>query len=245
MSNERRGNRHAISLLLGVVACCALLLGCGSQAAQVTHAASATAATKVAVTSVHVHARPPRPANPCPPTSEASLPQTSTLPSAATACFRAEMRALWEGVRTNSLRSAMHAFFPLRAYEQVKAIADPSGDYQDRLVAEYGLDLAAANALLGPSAAGARLISVQVPSAFAHWVPPGSCYNGIGYYEVPNSRVVYRADGTVHSFGIASMISWRGIWYVVHLGAVNRPGPGGAVDDPSAGTGTPAPSDTC
>jgi hypothetical protein len=234
-----------MSRLLGVLACCGLLLGCGSQAAQVTHSAGTTTATTIAVTSMTVRPRRPRPHNPCPPASAAALPQTSRLPLAATACFRAEMKALWNGVRTNSLRTAMHAFFPLHAYEQVKAIADPSGDYQDRLVAEYGLDLAAAHALLGPSAGGARLIAVQVPSAFAHWVPPNSCYNGIGYYEVPNSRVVYRADGEVHSFGIASMISWRGIWYVVHLGAVNRPGPGGVVDGPSAGSGTPAPSDTC
>jgi hypothetical protein len=86
---------------------------------------------------------------------------------------------------------------------------------------------------------------VVVPSAYVHWVPPGICYNRVGHYEVPNSRLVYRTGGRVSSFGIASMISWRGVWYVVHLGAVTRSGAGGVVDDPSSGPGTPAPSSTC
>ena len=139
----------------------------------------------------------------------------------------------------------MPAFFPLSAYEQVKAIADPRDDYVYRLQVDYGLDIAAAHALLGSSAGSARLVGVVVARDFAHWVPPGACYNRIGYYEVANSRIVYRADGSVQSLGIASLISWRGVWYVIHLGAVSRSGYGGVVDDPSAGTGTPAPSLTC
>jgi len=75
--------------------------------------------------------------------------------------------------------------------------------------------------------------------------PLTRCYNRIGYYEVPNSRLVYRAGGQVRSLGIASMIAWRGTWYVVHLGAVTRTGEDGVVDDPSDGPGTPEPSLTC
>ena len=66
-----------------------------------------------------------------------------------------------------------------------------------------------------------------------------------GYYEVPNVRIVYSENGVVHSFGIASMISWRGIWYVIHLGAILRPGAGGVVDDPASGPGESIPSSTC
>jgi hypothetical protein len=76
-------------------------------------------------------------------------------------------------------------------------------------------------------------------------VEQGACYNRTGYYEVPNARLVYREGGTIRSFGIASMISWRGVWYVIHLGAVVRSTDAGAVDDPSAGPGAPAPSSTC
>jgi hypothetical protein len=49
----------------------------------------------------------------------------------------------------------------------------------------------------------------------------------------------------VRSFGIASLISWRGEWYVVHLGGIVRSSPGGEVDDPEAGPGSSAPSRSC
>jgi hypothetical protein len=152
------------------------------------------------------------------------------------------MRALWRGVHDSSVRAALSAFFPEAAYAQVKAIADPRGDWTARLLGGYVRDLAAAHALLEAHAGDSQLVKVIVPSAYAHWVDPGVCYNRVGYYEVPNSRVVYRQQGAVRSFGIASMISWRGVWYVVHLGSVNATG---VVDDPSAGTGAPAPSSTC
>jgi hypothetical protein len=155
------------------------------------------------------------------------------------------MRGLWRGIQTNETEPALAAFFPEAAYRQVKAIYDPDADWSGRLVAEYTLDIGAAHALLGRDAAGARLLSVEVPSGFAHWVPPEACYNRVGYWETPNSRLVYSIAHEVRSIGIASMISWRGAWYVVHLGAILRSGPGGAVDDPSAGVGTPAPSSTC
>lgn len=155
------------------------------------------------------------------------------------------MAALWRGVQTNSLRPAMQAFFPEGAYAQVKAIADPRADFANRLVHNYRLDIGAANALLGAGASNAQLVRVEVRRDYAHWVDPGACFNRIGYYEVPNARVVYREGGAIHSFGIASMISWRGVWYVVHLGAVEPAGGQGVVDDPSTGPGTSAPSSTC
>jgi hypothetical protein len=154
-------------------------------------------------------------------------------------------RALWRAIKDDSARGAVYAFFPLRAYEQVKAIADPAGDYKGRLLPEYVLDLHAAHELLGPDAAAARLVRAIVPQAYVHWVPPGACDNRLGYYEVPNSRLVYVIRGHVRSFGIASLISWRVTWYVVHLGAVTRSGVGGEVDDPSDGPGSPSPSPTC
>jgi hypothetical protein len=84
-----------------------------------------------------------------------------------------------------------------------------------------------------------------VPQQYAHWVRPGTCENGIGYYEVANSRLVYEQGGQTRSFGIASMISWRGVWYVVHPGAVERSTNQGAVEDPEMGEGTSQPSSTC
>jgi hypothetical protein len=71
------------------------------------------------------------------------------------------------------------------------------------------------------------------------------CDNSLGYYEMPNARVVYREDGQIRSFGIASMISWRGVWYVVHFGAILRATDTGMVDDAALGHGVSAYSGTC
>jgi hypothetical protein len=177
--------------------------------------------------------------------SPGSLPQTHQYPSGKTAQFRALMASLWAGVVSDSVSTALPAFFPAAAYEQLKAIVDASGDWKNRLVYDYGLDIGAAHALLGRDAAQARLIEVKVPTSYGHWIPPGVCDNSIGYYEMPNARVVYREDGQVRSFGIASMISWRGVWYVVHFGAILRASVTGMVDDPSLGSGTSVYSGTC
>jgi hypothetical protein len=173
------------------------------------------------------------------------MPQTNALPSSASPAFHAEMQALWSGIRTGSIRRALPAFFPEGAYRQVKAISNASADYRNRLLGDYGLDIGAARALLGTHAQSARLLRVEVPGSYAHWVDSGACDNRVGYYEIPNSRVLYTEDGQFRSFGIASMISWRGVWYVVHLGAVVRAGAGGVVDDPSPGPGQSLPSSTC
>jgi hypothetical protein len=139
----------------------------------------------------------------------------------------------------------MPAFFPEAAYLQLKTIYNAASDYTGRLVGDYLLDIETAHSLLGAHAQDAQLIEVRVSGDYAHWVDPGVCDNQVGYYEVPNARVVYSEDGQVRSFGIASMISWRGVWYVVHLGAVVRDVVAGVVDDPSAGPGVSAASSTC
>ncbi len=156
------------------------------------------------------------------------------------------MATLWAGVVHNSTSRAMPAFFPRAAYLKVKA-PHAGPDYQYRILHAFTLDLGAAHALLGAGASSARLLSVRVPQEFAHWIGPGACDNQIGYWEVPNARVVYTENGHVHSFGIASMISWRGVWYVIHLGVVVPSGipTSGVVDSPSAGPGTSVDSGTC
>ncbi len=207
--------------------------------------AVATVSPTTATASAAVQPPPKPKPKPKPKPSPGSLPQTDQLPSAGTPAFHAEMAALWRGVARDSVADALPAFFPEGAYVQLKRIGDPQGDWADRLVEDYRLDLAAAHNLLGGDGSGARLVEVVVPSNYAHWVTPGVCYNDVGYYEVPNARVVYRQNGVIRSFGIASMISWRGVWYVVHLGSVLRPTAVGLVDDPSSGTGASAPSSTC
>jgi hypothetical protein len=177
--------------------------------------------------------------------AQGSLPQTRVSPSAQTATFRALMAALWRGIVLGSGESALPAFFPKAAYEQLKAIGGAGSDWTNRLVHDFSLDIGAAHDLLKGEAARARLLSVHVPASFGHWVPPGVCDNGIGYFELPNARIIYSLNGRIRSVGIASMISWRGIWYVVHLGAILRATDTGQVDAPSSGPGESVYSGTC
>jgi hypothetical protein len=170
------------------------------------------------------------------------LPQTSAFPSTHSVAFGHAMADLWLAVTAGNARFALPAFFPEAAYEQVKAIPYPAADWQDRLWYDFALDIRAAHGLLAP---GARLVQVIVPSAEAAWVYPGACYNSVGYWHVGGARVIYVEHGQERSFGIASLISWRGVWYVVHFGEVLRPVVTGVVDEPAVGPGILGPPGGC
>ncbi len=111
--------------------------------------------------------------------------------------------------REDAIRPA--CLFPLTAYKQVKAIPFPAADWRERLAADFRLDVAAVHQLPGVAAKRARLVRVIVPARQASWIVPGVCANSIGYWHVAGARVVYRAHGRIRSFGIASLISWRGV----------------------------------
>jgi hypothetical protein len=238
---RRRGQRAALSLVAVAIA------GAGAYGglrfARSGHSGGQPAAVRRAVTTTTTTTTIPYVTTTT--VDPGTLSQTGDLPPATSPQLDEEMDALWAGVVADSVQVAMPAFFPEAAYDQLKALSDPSADYAGRLVADYQLDITAAHALLGADPGSAGLVSVSVPEQDAHWVPPGVCANRIGYYEVANARVVYEQNGQENSFGIASLISWRGVWYVVHLGAVVRSGSGGEVDDPQSGPGASAPSDTC
>ncbi|MHB8643003.1 MAG: hypothetical protein ACYDA3_08990 [Gaiellaceae bacterium] len=168
------------------------------------------------------------------------LPQTRTLPSATTQAFRVRMTVLWRAVVDDAPAQARAAFFPRSAYLQVKAIPNAAGDYRTRLLANFAADIHAAHRLVARGG-NATLLEVRVPQE-ASWIGPGGCYNKVGYWHAPGSRLVYRQDGRVRSFGIYSLISWRGQWYVVHLGPYDRPG---NVVAPSNGLGAYGPPGGC
>jgi hypothetical protein len=174
-----------------------------------------------------------------------SLHQTSARPPARGAVLHAEMTDLWAAVVAGRPRLAMPAFFPVFGYKQIKAIWDPAADWRDRLVFDFRLDIYAAHRFLGGAARHARLVRVIVPDFAAAWVPPGVCDNSGGYWHVGGARIVYDVRGQLRSIGIASLISWRGRWYVVHFGEVLRPVVVGVVDQPSQGEGVPGPAGGC
>jgi hypothetical protein len=157
-----------------------------------------------------------------------SLPQTTARPIGSDPQFAQRMRSLWAAIvvgDTAADTAAGSSFFPLGAYLQVKAISNPAADYRNRLIALYDDDIRALHVRVGP---GATLLGVDVPDRSATWVTPGQEYNKGSYWRVYGTRVRYgTVAGKEGSFGIFSLISWRGQWYVVHLGPINRtPGTG-------------------
>ena len=112
---------------------------------------------------------------------------------------------------------ALPAFFPLAAYKQVKAIASPETDWKRRLVAAYKRDIHKLHEKLGASASDAKLVELEVASERARWVEPGEEGNKLGYWRVFGSKLRYETARGAASLEVASLISWRGEWYVVHL----------------------------
>jgi hypothetical protein len=253
-----RGAPARTALARGALAAALAVLAAGcsggsaGQAAGTPPGAAATHATKAPPSgadpaSPAATGRRPRAAPtllPVPPVRP-RLHQTMVRPRGHSRILHAELTDLWAAVVTGRPALGMPAFFPLSAYRQVKAIADPTADWHDRLVAGFRLDVRAAHALLGRRARHARLVRVIVPSAQASWINPGVCANGVGYWHVAGARVLYRMRGQLRSIGIASLISWRGRWYVVHFGAVLRSANVGVVDQPARGAGTPGPPGGC
>ena len=175
------------------------------------------------------------------------LPQTNQEPPTDSPSLTSRLAPMFHAIQGDNHALAMTVFFPESAYLQMKTgvLSNPAGDYQSRLVAFLDLDLATYQASLEPSPAATTLQVVNANSSLAHWVAPGTCENKMGYWHLPNVRMVYTQAGVTKSFGIASLISWRGVWYVVHLGPNPRPSNVGTIDQPALGPGTPGPGGGC
>ena len=161
------------------------------------------------------------PATTTAPTSDpGALPQTDEKPTASTATFTAGVNGLWEAIRQDKAELGVPFFFPESAYLQVKAINDPATDYQQRLIANYEEDIHTLHAQLGANASSAQLTGIDVPNDQAVLVQPGEESNKLSYWRVYDTTMRYTVDGQAGSFPVTSLISWRGEWYVVHLGAI-------------------------
>jgi hypothetical protein len=241
-------------LLLAMAAAAALLAGCSAGGAGAAGAAPHATATRLTRTAETTRMAPPKPkpkptlavqaapqALPVDP-GAGSLRQTEQYPSTRDTAFRNAMYDLWLAVTTGKAAYARPSFFPEAAYAQVKAIAYPQADWTGRLWLDFELDVGAAHDVVGSHA---RLLRVDMAPVWeAAWVAPGYCYNSVGYWHINGARLVYLKDGQERSIGIASLISWRGVWYVVHFGGVIRPAVG-LVDDPEIGAGYPGPAGGC
>lgn len=200
----------------------ALVAGCSSPATVDTGAATSGVPTTSATGSPAPVTSSPSPTSPPPTSDPGLLPQTHALPGQDDPQFQAGVQGLWQAIVTGDATTALPFFFPASAYLQVKAISNPAADYQNRLIAWYRLDIGAAHALLGAGAASATFVKVTVPTAQAVWITPGVEFNKGSYYRVYGTRLYYQVGGRTKSIGIFSLISWRGEWYVVHLGPSTR-----------------------
>lgn len=172
-----------------------------------------------------------------------TLPQTMVRP-AVDPSFASRLRGYWARVLAGSAGEASNFFFPRAAYLQLKELNDAGADFDGRLYHDYRNDVMADHSLVTSDGGAAKLLGVEVPVAAVRWVPPGVEANSIGYWQVSNARVRYAVAGRQRSYAISSMISWRGQWYVVHLGPNWRPGAGGWVCTPDPAT-VPAISAGC
>ena len=152
--------------------------------------------------------------------ADGRLPQTPARPELTSAAFQARSRALFDAIARDDVDHAMPFFFPLTAYAQVKAIANPAADWHARLVAHYARDIHALHATLGANAARATFVVADVPMDRARWVDPGEEYNRIGYFRVYGTKLRGEVDGAPIAIDVTSLISWRGEWYCVHLTGV-------------------------
>jgi hypothetical protein len=125
--------------------------------------------------------------------------------------------ALFSAIKDDNADLALPFFFPLTAYQQVKDVNNPERDWKLRLVAAYKRDIHDLHLKMGKNASRATFVGLTVPSRGGRWVEPGEEYNKLGYHRVFGSKLRYEAGGRTHDIDVKSLISWRGVWYVVHL----------------------------
>ena len=148
-----------------------------------------------------------------------TLPQTDEKPTGTGPEFDSRMKTLANAIINNTPDTAISTFFPVTAYKQTKKNTDPAADWNNRLIKSFREDVATANKALGPNAKSAVFTGVTVPNT-AVWVKPGEEYNVGPYWRVFKTQMNFTVDGKTVQIPIESMISWRGQWYVVHLGKI-------------------------
>jgi len=200
-------------LAVGTVALALSVGACGSLKK------SASPSTSVPSTEVTQETAAPTTQAPTTTINPATLPQTDEKPVTDGEGLNLRMQALAAAIIADDSSKGFSSFFPVEAYKQVKKNTDPAADWKNRLIAEFGVDTRDAHKLLGAGAAAATFLGADVPNA-AVWVKPGEEYNLIGYWRVYGTKLRFDVGGTVKVVPVSSLISWRGEWYVVHLGAI-------------------------
>jgi len=175
-----------------------------------------------------------------------AAPMTNNVKPSINAVFTSQMNDVWNAISTDSTNEALKNFFPSAAYIQMKqgVLPNPAADFSARLLGFFKLDLFAYHQLVisgGPS----KFTAVRVNPAQISWISPGVCENKIGYWHLGPVRIIYEQGGVTKSFAIASLISWNGVWKIIHLGPNPRAKNIGTVDSPALGPGIAGPGGGC
>ncbi len=182
-----------------------------SAAPQATGAAAAPATPVIATASAD--AEPP-----LKDTDGKLLPQTEDKPSLASPVFKKRIEQLVRAIEKDDPALARSFFFPVEAYEVVKAIKQPAKDWNRRLYRAFERSVHDYHKKLGKHAEGTKLVRLDVNEERAKWMEPGREGNKLGYFRVTRSQLVVEdGSGKQKKLDLSSMISWRGEWYVVHL----------------------------
>lgn len=204
--------------LLGLGVCLVLFGGCGGD--DVAEGPNVTAAGDRVEGQATDNTQPIETTVPPTTVDPGTLPQTEDQPASSGAEADALGRALWDAIVADDPQIAIGTFFPLSAYEQVKDIWNPESDWNSRLVSAFETDISSLHEQLGDSADDAVYTGIEIPGSQAQWIDPGGEYNKIGYWRVYGTNLTYEIDGVEKTMPIYSLISWRGTWYVVHLGPI-------------------------
>jgi hypothetical protein len=182
--------------------------------ATTTVGATTTAATIAATTTTAVATTTTVPTSTT--VDPGSLAQTKDKPVATDQAFTDSMKVLWQAIVDDKPDAALPVFFPLSAYKQVKTIANPATDYQNRLIKAFTADIHTLHGRLGTNSTTATYVGVKVTNTPV-WVGLNREQNKVSYWRVYDSTMTYTQGGKTKTFVIKSLISWRGRWYVVHL----------------------------
>lgn len=148
----------------------------------------------------------------------APLPQVEERPTTTSPFFMGFGPALFAAIVADDPELVRPYFFPVVAYEQVKAIERPARDWETRLWRLFQRDIHEYHQELGRNRAAARFVAFEVPEDRAKLMKPGTEGNKLGYWRVLRAQLAYEDEaGRVRRLEVTSLISWRGEWYVVHL----------------------------
>jgi hypothetical protein len=146
------------------------------------------------------------------------LPQTEDEPSTDGPLFRHGIDRVFRAIVADDPEIARSFFFPIEAYDKVKAIDKPKVDWEKRLWKNFVRDVHGYHAKLGEDPERAELLAFEPRTERKMWIKPHREGNRIPYWRMTRNHLKIRdARGKELKLELTALISWRGEWFIVHL----------------------------